>query len=488
MERPRRFVAVDLGATSGRISTARVSAEPGAELLTLEEVHRFPNAGVRAEDGSLRWDIEGIFEQVLEGLTRAAALGPVDSIGIDSWAVDYGLLDAEDRLLGAPYSHRDGRTGGVVDRVESLIGADRLYAVTGLQRLPFNTINQLVAAEDNGDLAEARTLLLLPDLLAFWLTGVKVAEVTNASTTQFFDAATRSWAPELLDRLEIDPDLLPPLVKPGTVIGTLLPEIAARVGLTDTVPVVAVGSHDTASAVVGVPAGRRPFAYLSSGTWSLVGVELDQPVLTEAARLANFTNEAGVDGTVRLLRNVMGLWVLTQCLDELGVAVTDALEAAEVVEPVRSLIDINDPALLPPGDMVGRVRALTASHGDPIPQSVGEITRCVLESLAIAYRQAVREVSELSGVPVEVLHIVGGGSNNALLCQLTADAVELPVTAGPAEASTMGNVLIQARADVVPLSHLGAMRALIRRTHSVAEYLPRTGLNWAAAEERVRKG
>ena len=315
----RRVVAVDLGATSGRVMVARVGLEP-VDLLELEEVHRFPNGAVRDRHGSLRWDISRIRREVLVGIRSAAESGPVDGIGIDSWAIDYGLLDADGQLLGDPFSHRDSRTDGVAERVVAEVGEEALYDETGLQQLPFNTLYQLVAARESergaDELRRASTMLLIPDLLGFWLTGRVGAERTNASTTQLYGARSHEWSKDLLDRLGLPVDILPGLVSPGDVVGTLLPDVASEVGLDADTPVIAVGSHDTASAVVGVPAGDEPFAYVSSGTWSLVGLELPEPVLTEAARQADFTNEAGVDGTVRLLKNVTGLWVLSECVRE----------------------------------------------------------------------------------------------------------------------------------------------------------------------------
>jgi rhamnulokinase len=465
-----RVVAVDLGASSGRVMIARVGVEP--DVLDLEEVHRFPNGGLRADDGSLHWDIERIHREMLVGLRRAGELGPVDGIGIDSWAVDYGLLDAQDRLLGAPYSYRDERTDGVAARVVDEVGATELYDTAGLQQLPFNTLYQLLA-EEGSRLEQAQTLLLLPDLLGFWLTGKKGAERTNASTTQFLDATSREWATGLLERLGLPTRILPRLREPGEVIGTLLPGVAAEVGLPVDVPVIAVGSHDTASAVVGVPAQATDFAYVSSGTWSLVGLELPGPVLTDEARRADFTNEGGVDGTTRFLTNVMGLWVLSECVRawrEDGVPDTDLptlLAGASSLPGSASVIDIDHPSLLPPGDMPGRLARLTGRSGTPV-----ETTRLVLDSLAEAYRRAVETASGLAGVSPSVIHVVGGGSENRLLCQLTADACRLPVVAGPKEAAALGNVLVQARALGVALGDLGKMRGLIRRTQSLTRYEP----------------
>ena len=489
---PVRVAAVDLGATSGRVMACRV----GPRSLHLEEVHRFPNGGVRA-GGSLYWDVLGIHRETLAGLREVARTGPLDGVGIDSWAVDYGLLDRDGRLLGNPFSHRDSRTDGMPARVDVKIDPAELYAVTGLQQLPFNTIYQLVSSLGTAALEAAETLLLLPDLLTHWLTGEVGAERTNASTTGLYDARTGQWAVDVAGRLGIPWAILPPLRDPGSIVGTLLPEVADHVGAHG-VPVVAVGSHDTASAVVGVPAEDESFAYISSGTWSLVGLELDEPVLTEEARLAGFTNEGGVDKTFRFLKNVMGLWVLSESMrawsdQRIREATLPVLLAgAEAATPLRTVVDIDDPRLLRPGtgpddSMPARIQRLAEEAGEPVPRTPVAITRCILDSLVLAYRRHVRRAAEVAGRDVEVVHVVGGGSQNALLCQLTADALGLPVLAGPAEAAALGNALVQARALGADLPDLAAMRALVRRTHEVRRYEPRPGLDWDAAERRVRE-
>jgi len=489
---PVRVAAVDLGATSGRVMACRV----GPRSLHLEEVHRFPNGGVRA-GGSLYWDVLGIHRETLAGLREVARTGPLDGVGIDSWAVDYGLLDRDGRLLGNPFSHRDSRTDGMPARVDVKIDPAELYAVTGLQQLPFNTIYQLVSSLGTAALEAAETLLLLPDLLTHWLTGEVGAERTNASTTGLYDARTGQWAVDVAGRLGIPWAILPPLRDPGSIVGTLLPEVADHVGAHG-VPVVAVGSHDTASAVVGVPAGDEGFAYISSGTWSLVGLELDEPVLTEEARLAGFTNEGGVDKTYRFLKNVMGLWVLSESMQAWSdqrireANLPSLLAGAEAAAPLRTVVDIDDPRLLRPGtgpddSMPARVQRLAEEAGEPVPRTPVAITRCILDSLVLAYRRHVRRAAEVAGRDVEVVHVVGGGSQNALLCQLTADALGLPVLAGPAEAAALGNALVQARALGADLPDLAALRALVRRTHEVRRYEPRPGLDWDAAERRVRE-
>lgn len=484
-----RVAAVDLGATSGRVMAARV----GTAHLSLKEVHRFPNGGVPV-GGSLFWDVLGIHREVLSGIAEVACTGDLHGIGIDSWAVDYGLLDRDGELLGNPYSHRDPRTRDIPELVAKTISVQEQYAVNGLQQLPFTTVFQLVAARGTAALESAHTLLLLPDLLAYWLTGEVGAERTNASTTGLLDVSTGAWSSDLARRLELPWSILPPLRDAGSLVGPVRPEVAADLGIAPDVPVVAVGSHDTASAVVAVPASGDGFGYISSGTWSLVGLELDAPVLSEEAREADFTNEGGVDGTVRFLKNVMGLWVLSECLRAWrgrGTPATDLaslLADASMATPLRTVVGINHPSLLGPGSatdpMPERLVGLARAAGEPVPQSPGEITRCVLDSLALAYRRHLRTAARLADRDLDVVHIVGGGSHNHLLCQLTADALGVPVLAGPGEAAALGNALVQARALGADLPDLAAMRGLVRETHDVRRHDPRPGLDWDAAERR----
>ncbi|MEV4811687.1 rhamnulokinase [Micromonospora avicenniae] len=470
-----RFAAVDLGASSGRVMVGRV----GPGVLDLIEVHRFPNEPVRVA-GTLHWDILALARGVLDGL-RAA--GPVTSVGVDSWAVDYGLLDASGALLGNPVHYRDARTDGVAERLATRLGPERLYATTGLQQLPFNTLYQLAAASGTPQLDVARWLLLIPDLVVYWLTGEVGAEVTNASTTQLYDVRRRAWATDLMADAGIRPQLFPPLREAGSRIAPVLPAL----GLPGAPDVVAVGSHDTASAVVGVPASGQHFAYISCGTWSLVGVELDAPVLTGASRRANFTNESGVDGSIRYLRNVMGLWLLQESVRAWGGAdLPDLLRRAAAEPAFRSVVDPDDPAFLPPGDMPARVARACRRAGEPVPATPAATVRCILDSLALAHRRAVRQAQQLSGRHVDSVHVVGGGARNSLLCQLTADACGLPVLAGPVEATALGNVLVQARTAGVVGGDLPALRALLRETQQVVRYEPRgTEAAWRAAEDRM---
>ncbi|HEX9999757.1 MAG TPA: rhamnulokinase family protein, partial [Actinoplanes sp.] len=442
----------------------------GRSTVELTEAHRFPNEPVRV-GGTLHWDILGLYREVLAGLRHA---GSVDSIGIDSWAVDYGLLDATGALLGNPVHYRDGRTDGVPERLG--IGDDRLYDVTGLQKLPFNTIYQLVAALGTPQYEAAQHLLLIPDLLAYWLTGEIGAEYTNASTTELVDVRTRDWSSSLISELGLRPSLFPPIRQPGSIIGN-------HAGT----PVVAVGSHDTASAVVGVPAADDRFAYISCGTWSLVGLEVTEPVLSEASRAANFTNEGGVDGTIRYLRNVMGLWPLQECMREWGSPdIAGLLAAAAREKPFDAVVDLDDPVFLPPGEMAERLTKAAGLDADAGPAL---LTRCILDSLALAHRRAVHQAQELAGRSVDAVHIVGGGARNELLCQLTADACGLPVLAGPVEATALGNVLVQARAAGVIDGDLAALRAVLRHTQQIVRYEPRGDeAAWRAVEARLTKG
>ncbi|MCK2216658.1 rhamnulokinase [Actinomadura sp. ATCC 31491] len=453
----RRFAAVDLGASSGRVMLADLS-----DGITLTEARRFPNGPVRVA-GRLHWDILGLYREILAGLREA---GPVASVGVDSWAVDYGLLDERGTLLGNPVHYRDERTAGVAERVAARLGAETLYETNGLQVLPFNTVYQLLADRLDG----AATMLLIPDLLGYWLTGEIGAEVTNASTTGLLDVRTRTWAAPLIERLGLPARLFPPLRQPGEAIGALRPDVAAELGWS--APVRAVGSHDTASAVAAVPASGPAFAYVSCGTWSLAGVELPEPVLTPESRAANFTNEAGVDGTVRYLRNVMGLWLLQECLRGWpGADLGDLLKAAAGERPFAAVVNPDEPVFLPPGDMPARIAAECRRTGQAPPEGEAGYVRCVLESLALGHRRAVRQAMELSGHEVEVVHLVGGGSRNELLCQWTADACGLPVVAGPAEATTFGNVLVQARAAGL-VSGPAEMRALVAAAEPLRRYEP----------------
>ncbi|MCU1524077.1 MAG: rhamnulokinase [Microbacteriaceae bacterium] len=466
--------AIDLGATSGRVVLGHVAHNE----LAVRPIARFANQPVHTIDG-LHWDVLGLYRGALEGLTAAVREEPgLASIGIDSWAVDYALL-RNGRMLGEPYHYRDGRTAAGVAAVHAVVPAEELYRLNGLQHLPFNTLFQLAADQRAGALDPADTMLLVPDLLAYWLTGEQVAERTNASTTGLLSLGGGSWNDDLIGRLGLPRSLFRDLAEPGSTLGSLLPEVAEALGSSRAIAVTAVGSHDTASAIVAVPAADENFAYISCGTWGLVGVELERAVVSEDSRLANFTNEDGVDGRVRYLHNVMGLWLLSESVRtwERGGEAIDLpallAQAAAVSTPVP-VFDANDPGFLAPGDMPRRIADHCRGRGLAIPGTRAELVRSIIVSLATAFASAVEQAGELSGTTVSVIHLVGGGAQNELLCQLTADLSGRPVVAGPVEATAIGNVLVQARAQGFVNGSLEALRALVRLAFSPTVYLPRT--------------
>lgn len=484
------FGAVDLGASSGRVIAGEVDPTAGdGGMVALKETARFPNGPIALPTPGgtrLYWDVLRLWEAILHGLEAAAHdVGPLEAVGIDSWAVDYGLIEDGGVLAGNPSSYRCSRTDGIPARVFGTIPAEHAYSISGTGMNTFNTIFQF-AAEQPGRLNRMDAALLLPDLFGYWLTGRRVAEVTNASSTGLLDARSRDWSPDLLSAMEQHFEaplsrLLPGVVEPGTVLGPARPDVLPLLTPAgEATPLVAVATHDTASAVVGVPADTPHFAYISCGTWSLVGLELDAPVLTEESRAANFTNELGLDGTVRYLRNVAGLWVLNECLRDwraqrLAVELPDLLAQAARETPLRTLIDLNQETFLHLGDMPDRVVEAARLAGQPVPLNPAQITRCLLDSLALAYRQAVHQASRLADRPVHVVHMVGGGIRNELLCRLTADATGLPVVAGPEEGTAMGNVLVQARAVGVIDGDLSAIRTIVRNSTPLRRYEPDPG-------------
>ena len=468
--------AVDLGATSGRVMSARIAPN----TLQMVESARFPNGPVERADG-LHWDIDALRTAVLAGLARALREdSAIASVGIDSWAVDYALVDGE-RMLAEPFHYRDDRCAAGVEAVHARVPRAELYAATGLQHLPFNTVFQL-AAEAPERLAEAERFLLIPDLFASWLTGRHVAESTNASTTALLDPVSGAWHDDLIARVGLPRGIFPELVHPGESIGALTPAMAAELSAPRGLQVTAVGSHDTASAVVAVPMTEPDAAYISCGTWGLVGLELEHPVMTDASREANFTNEGGVDGRTRFLHNVMGLWLLSESVrtweaegESAGGGAIDLprlLEQASAVTETVPTFDANDPRFMSPGDMPARIAAWLREHDRPVPESRPAFVRCIVESLAAAFADAVRTAARLAGREVSVIHIVGGGSLNTLLCQMTADRAGIPVLAGPVEATALGNVLVQARALGLG-GDLESLRALVAAAHPPRRFSPR---------------
>ncbi len=463
-----RFAAVDLGATSGRVIVGSVSSG----TVHLAEVRRFGNTALQLP-GGLYWDIRTLYRNVLDGLASAAAdPEPLTGVAVDSWAVDYGLLTADGALLADPRCYRDPRHLHGVAAVHAEISAEALYAANGLQHQPFNTIFQLRA--DHDLVARAERALLVPDLLQFWLSDVAVSELTNLSTTGLLEVGTAQPSDTLLRLARIPVALLGDIVAPGRILGPLSHRARLATGLADSVRVSTVASHDTASAVVATPASSDQFAYISCGTWGLVGVELTAPVVCAEARNANFTNERGLDGTIRFQRNVMGLRLLTECLRSWGMAQADlpALLAAAADVRQGPIINPDEPQFLTDGDLPALIAAECARTGQPVPSTAAQFVRCILDSLAEAFARAVGDAARLSGKDVEVVHLVGGGSRNELLCRLTAKACGLPVVAGPVEATALGNVLVQARTYGALTGDLADLRAVVRAGERTVRYAP----------------
>jgi rhamnulokinase len=479
------YLAFDIGTSAGRAMVGTLDANG----LALEELHRFSNRSVHVR-GTLYWDILYLWQEMITGLGKWPDL-ELRSIGLDTWAVDFALLDASGALLDNPVHNRDLRTDGMIDRVLEKVPRDELYARTGIQLIQINTIYQLYAMVLAGApaLRHAATFLTIADLLNYWLTGRKVVEFTSATCTQFYDPLAEDWARDLLARLDIPSAMLPEVVAPGTVLEPLnaaVPELAAA----PDIPVIAVATHDTGSAVAAVPSDAEHFVYISSGTWSLMGTEVRTPVITPEGLKYNFTNEGGVDGTYRLLKNILGMWLVQAC-QEAWAREGKHYDHAKLVElaagarPFGPLIDPhpNSPDFRWAEDMPARIRGFCARTGQPIPSDDGAILRCIFESLALKYRQTLEQLEAVIGRELEVIHIVGGGARNELLCQMAADATHRPVIAGPSEATTMGNIAVQAIATG-ELASLSAARALIRRSSNLKRYEPSVSPEWDAAYAR----
>jgi rhamnulokinase len=485
---PVRVAAVDLGASSGRVVTGHGT---GGDFA-LREVHRFANQPGPV-DGVLRWNARALFAGICAGLRAAAADGPLDSVSVDGWAVDYALLDGDGTLLADPASYRDPRTGppfAAVTRDGGVNGVDavRLYQATGIAAQPINTVFQLMAERD---LSRARHALLVPDLMTYWLSGQLGTELTNASTTGLFDVRTMTWADRIAEALGVPLTLFPGLRAAGEVAGPVAAPLLSRLELARPPQVITGPSHDTAAAVAGIPAADDTFAFVCTGTWALAGMELPAPVITDAARRAGFSNEAGVDGTTRFLRNLTGFWLLQECVREWRadgrcVDLDQLTRAADRIPEQRALVDVQDPDFLAPGGMTERItRACQRASGVAL-STEAEILRCILDSMAVAIRHAVRDAVRLAGHPVRTVHVVGGGVANPLFCQLIADACELPMVAGPTEAASWGNVLVQARALGAASGSLAELRTLIPQDSHVTRYEPSGQAQaWARADEIV---
>jgi rhamnulokinase len=482
---PTHYLACDLGAESGRLILG--SLVNGH--LTLEEIHRFPNNPLKV-GGSLHWNIPHLFDELKAGLKKAAARNlPIASISTDSWGVDYLLFDVDGALISPTFHYRDARSQQGADFALKKVPWKTIFAETGIQYMVLNTIFQL-AAESPDRLRQAHQILHIADGFNFLLCGVARAEVSNASTSQLYNPETKAWSRRLLDALDLPARLFPPIVSSGTLLGPLRPELARETGL-PALEVIASCSHDTAAAVAAVPARVGNWAYLSSGTWSLIGVELPSPIITDVCRELNFTNEIGFGGTVRLLKNIIGLWLVQECRRDWAKAGQsydyDTLtQLAAAAPPFVSLINPADPRFLSPDGMLSRISAFCEETAQPVPATAGATIRCVLESLALLYRRTLRQIEQLIGKKIERLHIVGGGSKNELLNQFTANALQIPVLAGPAEATAAGNVLIQA-ITLGHLSSLEAARQLVRDSMENRVVEPTQSEVWDTAFRRFEK-
>ena len=481
----KTYLALDLGAESGRA----IAGTFDGERLALREVHRFPNTPVRRGD-SVHWDVPALFNEVKRGITAAANLCHDDlvSVGVDTWGVDYGLLDGDGTLMGLPHQYRDPRTAGIQDSVMARLGKDFLYEQTGVQLMEMNTLYQLLS-EPPERIAQASRLLFIPDLINYWLTGVISTERTFASTSQVYDVRKRDWAYPLLDAAGLPSHMLGDIWDAGESLGPLLPRVAKETGARG-VKVVLPGTHDTASAVAAVPAGDGTWAFLSSGTWSLLGVETHEPVMNDRAKAFELGNEVGVLGTVRPLKNISGLWLVQQCRATWEAqgdphSYAELTRMAEASEPFAAVIDPDDPSFTPAGDMPCRIADFCARSGQPSPSTRGEVVRTILESLALRYRMVLETIEGIVDSRMDTLHIVGGGGQNLLLNQFTANAVGRRVVVGPVEATAAGNVLMQLVA-AGEISSLAEGREIIRRSFELTTYVPEDADEWDGAYERFQ--
>ncbi len=490
MKKVYKYLAFDFGASSGRAMLAKFDGEK----ITLEEKHRFSNDPVNI-NGNLYWDVLRLFFEIKQGILKCVNSGDrdIDSIGIDTWGVDYGLLDKNGKLLENPYHYRDKRTEGMYDEAFKLVPKEEIFKNTGIAFNWFNTVYQLLSASRSGDFAlkNADTLLFMPDLFNYFLTGEKKTEYTVASTSQMFDSEKHEWAYDMLKKMNIPTDMLTDVIYPGEIVGKVKKELAEELGI-DEVPVVAVASHDTGSAVASVPVtDTKDFIYISSGTWSLMGVELDKPNISDKALKHNFTNEGGVDKTIRFLKNIMGMWLIQESKRQWEregavLSFNDLEQAARSSEPFASFIDPDYEEFQTPGNMPERIREYCRKTGQKVPETKGEVIRCIAESLAFKYRSTVEGMEEVTGNTYNVINIVGGGIKDKMICQFSANATKRTVSAGPVEATSIGNVIVQAIASGA-VKNLQEGREIVRRSFDIAEYTPADSEEWDKAYETWKK-
>jgi rhamnulokinase len=474
------YIAVDLGAESGRVMLGRIADG----RLTLEQIHRFSNGPVE-EQGTLRWDFRGLLAEIKIGIGKAAkaARGEIRGIGVDTWGVDFGLLGPDGELLENPYHYRDSRTNGMMEKAFAIMPKRRIYENTGIQFMQLNALYQLLAMRlANSDvLAKTERLLFMADLFTYFLCGEALGEYTLASTSQMMDMKTGQWSRPIFEELSLPLEIMPKIVMPGTVVGRLTDKVAGEIGC-DRIPVIAVGSHDTASAVLGVPGGGDKWAYLSSGTWSLMGVELPGAIVNDKTFQYEFTNEGGVEHTIRLLKNIMGLWLVQECKRQWqregqDLSYAELTKMASKAKPFVGYVNCDNSDFLAPGDMPARINKCLIETGQKPTDDKGQMVRLVLESLALRYRTVLGAIEDVTDSAIEVLHIVGGGIQNELLCEFTAEAIGRKVVTGPIEATASGNLLVQAKA-AGQIKTIEEARAIIRNSFELKEYLPKNTGFW----------
>jgi rhamnulokinase len=480
----RSFVAFDLGAESGRTILGTLADQQ----LIIEEITRFPNE-MQPLEGHLHWDIHRLFREMKSGLRACVSAHPKpESIGIDTWGVDYGLLDRGGSFLGLPYTYRDHRTDGVMEEFFKRIPRDRVYELTGIQFMQLNTLFQLFAAkrDDPSVFERANRLLFMPDMFNYLLTGVTATEFTFATTSQLYNPRTKHWEPELFTALDIPRSIMQDIVRPGTILGKISRSVAEESSL-GAISVVAVASHDTGSAIAAIPAEGEDWAYISSGTWSLMGLETKQPIISDVALSLNFTNEGGVEETFRFLKNIVGLWLLQQCrkawAEEQQYSYAELMDLIDQTSPFRSLVDPDYAGFFHPPSMPEAIRRFCRETDQPVPESHADFVRCIFESLALKYRLTLEQLRRLSQRPISRIHVIGGGAQNRVLCQFTADATGLPVVVGPVEATAIGNIMVQALASG-SVDTLSKMRAIVRRSFKPVQYHPRERDMWETAYQR----
>jgi len=484
----KKYIAVDLGAESGRVMLGSVSDDK----LSLEQIHRFSNSPIK-ENNSLRWDFNKLFSEIKTGISKAvkAAKTQVWGIGIDSWGVDFGLTDADGRLIENPFHYRDSRTDAMMEKAFELMSNREIYENTGLQFMQFNTIYQLLAMRlaHSVALAKAKKLIFIADLVSYHLCGKLYGEYTLASTSQLMDMKTGKWSKEVFDKLSLPIEIMPRIVKPGTVVGQFTAEIGRQLRC-GPIPVIAIGSHDTASAVAAVPAVNTNWAYLSSGTWSLIGIEVPQAIINDKTFEYTFTNEGGVENTIRLLKNIMGLWLVQECKRQwqrngVDLSYVELTEMAQQAEPFAAYIDPDRSEFLSPGDMPERINVYLAQTNQKQIQDKGQMIRVILESLAFKYRWALEKIEDVTGQAVDCLHIVGGGTQNELLCQFTANAIGRKVITGPIEATASGNILMQAKATG-QIKSLTQLREIVLNSFEIKEYQPQDTQLWQQQYSKIK--